>query len=203
MIPEVVEHAPGVVHIDGPEAVTVVPPLRFFYALRVPKVLGEGFDFLLGEAVALIGGDAHGRVHREVVQVREDGFLADALHAGEAGERQRIVALEGACQPAFEEIDGFTVIAMGISGHGAFQALEKVDRGCPLQPVERKANDRVGTVVLAIAAVVGVPDAQPLEKGRGVDAERVVGKSLFKEALEHGEVERFAEPARSAEQRNG
>ena len=70
-----------------------------------------------------------------------------------------------------------------------------------LQRLEREVNHRIRSVMLAVAAIIGIPDGEALEERRGIHCRRIAYGGNLEEALHHVEVERLAESPRTAKER--
>ena len=70
-----------------------------------------------------------------------------------------------------------------------------------LQVVEREPHNRISALMGPVASIAGVPYGQPLEQA-GVVLSLIDPDGDLEEALQHGEIERLAEPTRPAEQRD-
>ena len=142
IVVEVVEHAPGVVHVHRAEAVAVVPLAHLGEVGGLAQVVGERAHLVFREAVALVVLGVEGSVHHQVVQIGEDGLLRDALHAREARERQGLAAvLQGRREPALEKRDHLVVVPVVPSRHDRRIVLVDEDDGAPPVVLEKQASE--------------------------------------------------------------
>ena len=104
-----------------------------------------------------------GRVHRQVVEVGEDGLLGNALHARDAGQAQVHRALKGVGEPGAHEVRGLLAESSQVAlGDGTVVFIDEDD---------------------GLAAVVLVQEAgEPRERA----LELLVASLAAGEALEHG-----------------
>lgn len=109
----------------------------------------------IGEAETLVKARAQRSGYHEVVEVREDGLLRDALHPGEAGKGQRLSAVfERPGEPALEEGDHLAVepaIGGRVAGHDRRIVLVYEHHRIPAMMDAQAAGEeeqRAGVVVL-------------------------------------------------------
>ncbi len=91
----VAEHAPGIVHLGVPEAVSVVPFLAFVEFLGTPVEFQHGFHLVFGESEAFFERPAEHVVRPEVVQAGEQAFFGYPHDAGDDSEPERFVGFQG------------------------------------------------------------------------------------------------------------
>lgn len=110
---QVVEDAPGVVDFLRPETVAVVPGLRLGQALFAAEIPSKGRHLVRREPEIAVELTRERRIDYQIIQIGEDRFLGDALHARQTRERKRFSPiLEGTGEPTLQEGDNRTVITL-------------------------------------------------------------------------------------------
>lgn len=133
---EIVHHIPGAIDIDVTEVVAVVPASDGLRLVGASGCRQQLIHLGLHEAEALVQTGAVDGIRHKVVGAGEDAFLRDLQAAGNDGEPQCRVVLQGLEQSP-HDIQHFPVVAVAVGlSHGDVVFVDEQDHGLPVMGLQ-------------------------------------------------------------------